>query len=89
MEVYFDYDGEVIVITGAKKSFPPKSLTVTLDGDELTVWEADGVSRVLKTNYINILNSLGNSFDNAQLCLSYLQNEFSKSGTGNFNGGHF
>lgn len=89
MKVYFDMNREVLVISSAKQSFSPKSLYATLEGNLITIWEADGQTKVLKSRYINIYDKDGNGFVTSQDCLMYLTGEFSKSATSNFNGGYF
>ena len=89
MRVYFNSVKEVLVVEGTKTNFPPKSLSTSYEGDKVSIWAADQVSRIVFTNFINIQTEQNGTFQTPQEAVAYLNEEFAKSGSSNFDGGFF
>lgn len=80
MKIYYDYSKDLIVVEGAQDDFPSKSLSATLAGNKVNVWKADLKTRVVgNLIYSEILDADGNGFASAQECVTYLNQQFSKS----------
>lgn len=87
MRIYFDHQRDVLVVEGSKQVYPAKALRVTYEGDKISVWQAEGQTRVLKANYSAIFRQDGSGFANIADLVTYLELEFSK--TAIINGGFF
>ena len=87
MRVYYDSSRDVLIVEGSKQVYPAKALRVTYEEDIVSVWQAEGNTRVLKAPYNQVQRRDGSLFANASELVAYLEFEFSKIAT--INGGFF
>lgn len=88
--VWFDASKGVIVVEGARATFPARSLAVTSSGSFVTIWLADAQTAVVADTYDRLANFAGQPFASLQAALAYLEGEFAKGGIPDvIDGGNF
>lgn len=78
MKIFYSEQRKVIVVTGSKQAYPPQCLSVTSDGNDVTVWLSDDTTKVVSARFDRIADANGQTFSDVQSCIAYLEVEFSK-----------
>lgn len=80
MRVFYDEYSESIVVDGTKRLYAPRSLSLTVDGEDVSIWQRGDIRRIVgPISWTAIRDEAGHAFADSATAIAHLNEVFSRT----------